>query len=85
MRVTHEDLLRIYSVLEERFALRYLPVPVMVETLQGWCRPALCYVVPDMVAAPPDSEFVRQLVDCVRMMQLPESYAAYVESLAVAG
>lgn len=85
MKVAREDLSRIYELLEERFALRYLPEAVMVETLEGWLCPALCYVVPDMAAAPPDAEFVKQLAECVRTMQLPESYATYIESLAAGG
>jgi hypothetical protein len=80
--VTHDDLATIYSALEKNFGLKYLPEAVLASTLDGALRPALCYIAPDMADAAPDSKFVKQLAQCIRIMGLPEWYAAHVESLA---
>lgn len=78
--VTHDDLARIYSGLEERFGLTYLPEAVLAETLDGALRPALCYIAPHMAAGPADGAYVKHLAVCVRGLGLPEWYALHVES-----
>jgi Gamma-glutamyl cyclotransferase, AIG2-like len=82
MRVTHGDLVAIYSGLEKNFGIKYLPEAVFAMTLDGALRPALCYIVPHMADAPPDPQFVKQLAQCVRTMGHPEWYAAHVEAQA---
>lgn len=79
--VTHDDLTKLYSHLEERHGLKYLPEPVLAETLDGALRPALCYLAPHMTEGRPAREYVEQLAECVRGLGLPEWYAARVESL----
>lgn len=79
MLVTHSDLMRIYSGLEQRFGVKYVPQAVLATTPDGAARPALCYVAPQMADAPADSAFVSQLAECVRTMGHPEWYAAHVE------
>ena len=78
--VTHEDLDRLYSDLEERFGLKYLPEPVLVEAFDGTVRPALCYIAPHMNDAPAAREYVNELVAAVRAAGLPEWYAELVDS-----
>ena len=78
--VTHEDLARLYSDLEERFGLKYLPEPVLAEALDGAVRPALSYIAPHMDDGPAASEYVTQLAEAVRAAGLPEWYAELVES-----
>jgi hypothetical protein len=78
--VTHDELAKIYSNLEEAFGLKYLPEPVLAEALDGTLRAALCYIAPHMSDAPAEREYVDQLAECVRAMGLPEWYAVYVES-----
>jgi hypothetical protein len=78
--VTHDDLAKLYSNLEEVFGLKYLPEPVLAETLDGTLRPALCYITPHMSDAPAEREYIAQLAACVRAMGHPEWYAEYVES-----
>jgi hypothetical protein len=78
--VTHDDLARIYSNLEEVLGLEYLPEPVLAEALNGALRPALCYIAPHMSDAPAERDYINQLAECVRAMGHPEWYAAYVES-----
>jgi len=84
MSVTHADLTRVYSSLQERFGLEYLPEAVLVETLDGMLKPALCYVAPHMAPGPADQAFVRQLASCARAVGLPDWYASHIESLAPA-
>lgn len=78
--VTHEDLARLYSDLDERFGLKYFPEPVLAEGLDGTVRPALCYVATHMDDAPPQKEYVNELAEAVRAAGLPEWYAELVES-----
>jgi hypothetical protein len=80
VNVAHEDLTTIYSGLERNFGIKYLPEAVLAVTLDGALRPALCYIVPDMVDAAPDPKFVKQLAQCVRTMGHPEWYAKHVEA-----
>jgi Gamma-glutamyl cyclotransferase, AIG2-like len=82
VRVTHGDLVTIYSGLEKNFGIKYMPEAVLAVTRDGALRPALCYIVPDMADAAPDPQFVRQLAGCVRSMGHPEWYAARVEAQA---
>lgn len=81
MLVTHPDLTRIYSGLQQRFGIKYVPEAVLAMTLDGATRPALCYMAPHMPDAPADPTFINQLAQCVRTMGLPEWYASHVESL----
>ena len=78
--VTHDDLAKIYSNLEEVFGLKYLPEPVLAEALDGTLRPALCYIAPHMSEAPAEREYIKQLAECVRAMGHPDWYALHVES-----
>ena len=78
--VTHAELAKIYTNLEEVFGLKYLPEPVLAEALDGTLRAALCYIAPHMSDAPAEQGYVDQLAECVRATGLPEWYAVYVES-----
>ena len=78
--VTHDDLAKIYSSLEEVYGLKYLPEPVLAEALDGTLRPALCYITPEMSDAPAEHEYINQLAECVRAVGHPEWYALHIES-----
>ena len=78
--VTHEDLVKLYSSLEELFGLKYLPEPVLAEAFDGTVRPVLCYIAPHMDDAPATKEYVSELAEAVRSAGLPEWYAEFVES-----
>jgi hypothetical protein len=80
MAVTHEDLTTIYSGLERNFGIKYVPEAVLPMTRDGLFRPALCYIVPQMLDSAPDPAFIKQLAQCVRTMGHPQWYAAHVES-----
>ena len=78
--VTHEDLARLYSDLDDRFGLKYFPEPVLAETLDGTVRPVLCYIAPHMEDGQATTEYVNQLAEAVRAAGLPDWYAEFVES-----
>lgn len=80
--LTHTDLSTIYSNLEERFGLTYLPEAVVAETLDGSLRPALCYLAPHMIEGDAEPAYIHQLAECVRELGLPDWYADFVESFA---
>jgi hypothetical protein len=82
--ITYPEIDRLYAYIEENFGLKYLPEPVLAETLDGVYRLALCYIVPHMEDAPANPAYVTQLAGCVRALGLPEWYAAHVESFGAA-
>jgi hypothetical protein len=79
---THEDLDRLYNSLRKSYGVNYLPEPVLVETLDGQQRPALCYIAPEMRESQAPRELIDRLASCVRGLGLPEWYARHVESFA---
>jgi hypothetical protein len=80
--VTQKDLEKIYSELERRLGLKYLPEAVLAETLSGGLtvKAALCYIAHSMTPGPAAPEYVKELADCVRALNFPESYALHIES-----
>lgn len=82
VKVTHDDLARIYSGLTSAFGITYHPEAVLAETLHGAYIPALCYIAQKMEDAPPDGAYVRQLAACARKLGLPEWYALHIELTA---
>ncbi len=78
--ITHEDIAKLYSSLEENFGLKYFPEPVMAETLDGAFRLALCYLASNMHDAPAEQDFINQLAACAREAGFPEWYAAHIET-----
>lgn len=78
--ITHEEISKLYEHIEREFRLKYFPEAVLVETLDGAYRPALCYITPHMEEAPAQQTYVNQLAECVRSLGLPEWYAAHLES-----
>ena len=83
--VTHEDLEKIYCDLEKNFGLKYLPEAVLAETLDETpaVEPVLCYIASHVAPAPAAPEYVKELADCVRALNFPESYALHIESFGL--
>jgi hypothetical protein len=79
--LTHHELSKIYTYLEEHFDLKYLPEAVLAETFDAEFVPALCYIAAHMDEAAPDLDYIKHLAADVRAVGLPEWYAEYVESL----
>ena len=80
--LTHDEITTLYQNLERQFGLKYLPEPVIAETLDGAFIPVFCYIAPHMDESAPPSDYVRQLASCVRELGLPDWYAAHIESFA---
>ena len=79
---THNDLDKLYTSLRKSYGVNYLPEPVLVETLDGLLKPALCYIASEMREGQAPRELIEQLASCVRGLGLPEWYAQHVESFA---
>src|SRR5213082_2372258 len=83
--VTHNDLEKIYSDLEKSLGLKYLPQAMLAETLAETpaFEPVLCYIASRMTPGLAAPEYVKELADCVRSLNLPESYALHIESFGL--
>ena len=79
----HEELDRLYRHAKEILGETYLPMPVLVETLAGGWRPALCYVAPAMKGGPADPYYVGLIAKPARAYGFPEWYVAHIESFRV--
>ena len=83
--VTHDDVARLYTGLEQRYGIRYAPEAVLAQTRDGQHVAAQSYIAHEMAPGEPAAAYVRQLAGCIRALGLPEWYAAYVESFAQRG
>ena len=73
---THQELRGLYS---QRWVSSYLPEEVLVETLDGKWRAALCYVAPELAAEPPAEEYVENIVRAARKYGFPDWYIDRLE------
>jgi hypothetical protein len=80
---THAELARLYAHAREVLGEVYLPEAVLVQTLAGLWRPALCYICPEMVARPADAPYVERIAGPARAFGFPEWYVARLESFRV--
>ena len=74
---THQELRRLYS---QGWVSSYLPEAVLVETLDGKWRAALCYVAPELAAEPAAEEYVEHIVRAARKHGFPDWYVDRLES-----
>ena len=79
---THEELRRLYS---QGWVGTYLPVPVLVETVDGKWRAALCYIAPAPEAGPAGDDYIDRIVGPAREYGFPDWYVASLESFRPAG
>lgn len=77
---THHELSRLYAHAQNVLGEIYLPEAVLVETLDGKWRPALCYLCPKMAARPAANDYVDRIVQPARALGFPEWYLARLES-----
>ena len=80
---THEELRRLYEHAEHDLGGRYLPEAVLVQTLDGKLRPALCYIAPEMEQRPADKEYLDRIVGPAKEYRFPDWYIARLESFRV--
>jgi hypothetical protein len=77
---THAELARLYTHARDVLGEVYLPEAVLVQTLAGLWRPALCYLCPEMTPRPADHAYVERIVGPAGEFGFPEWYIARLES-----
>jgi hypothetical protein len=79
---THEQLRRLYA---QDWVGTYLPEPVLVETVDGKWRPALCYIAPAPEPRPAADDYIDRIVGPARQYGFPDWYIARLESFRPQG
>src|SRR5262245_8016106 len=59
---SHAELARLYAHARDVLGEVYLPEAVLVQTLAGLWRPAICYLCPVMAPRPAENEYVARIV-----------------------
>jgi len=77
---THAELARLYAHARDVLGEVYLPEAVLVQTLAGLWRPALCYICPEMDPRPADNAYVERIVGPARDFGFPGWYIARLDS-----
>jgi hypothetical protein len=77
---THAELARLYAHARDVLGETYLPEAVLVQTLTGLWRPALCYLRPEMAPQPADNAYVERIAEPARDFGFPQWYVARLES-----
>jgi hypothetical protein len=78
----HDELKRLYAHAENVLGGRYLPEAVMVETLDGKLRAALCYIAPSMEPRPAANDYIDRIVGPAREYGFPSWYIERLESFS---
>ena len=77
---THAELARLYAHARDVLGETYLPEAVLVETLDGTWRPALCYLCPEMQPRPAEDAYVERIAGPAREYGFPAWYVQRIES-----
>ena len=77
---SHEELARLYAHARDVLGEVYLPQAVLVETLDGAWRAALCYLCPEMRPRRADSAYVERIAAPARAFGFPAWYIEKIES-----
>ena len=78
---TYEELRHLYVYAQNDLGGTYLlPEPVLVQTLDGKWRSALCYIAPMMEPRPPGNDYIDRIVRPARHFGFPDWYVARLES-----
>ena len=80
VRASHAELERLYAHAEHVLGGKYLPEAVLVDTLDGEFRPALCYIAPELAASSTEGAYVDRIVKPAREYGFPEWYIQRLES-----
>jgi hypothetical protein len=80
---THAELDRLYAHARDVLGEVYLPEAVLVQTLAGLWRPALCYLCPEMAPRPAENAYVERILGPAREFDFPEWYLARLEVFRV--
>jgi cation transport regulator ChaC len=77
---THQELNRLYAHAKDVLGEVYLPEAVLIETVDGKWRPALCYICPAMESRPAANDYVDRIVKPAREFGFPAWYVDRLES-----
>jgi hypothetical protein len=77
---TPDELERLYAHAKTVLGETYLPEAVLVETLDGKCKPALCYIAHEMTEEPPANDYVDRILKPARELAFPGWYIERLES-----
>ena len=77
---THAELDRLYAHAKDVLGEIYLPEAVLVETMDGKWRPALCYLAPAMETRPAANDYIDRIAGPARKYGFPDSYVRRIES-----
>jgi hypothetical protein len=77
---THAELARLYAHAKDVLGETYLPEAVLVHTLAGAWRPALCYICPAMQPGPAALDYVDRILKPARALGFPDGYVQRLES-----
>ena len=82
---THQKLSRLYERAKDVLGETYLPEAVLVETLDGKWKPALCYLCPAMEPKPAAHHYIDRIVGPAKEFGFPEWYIKRLESFRSKG
>ena len=71
---THSELRRLYAHAKDVLGEIYLPQAVLIETLDGRWRPALCYTAPDMEPRAAATDYVDRILQPAKEFGFPTWY-----------
>ena len=78
--ISHQDISRLYSDLNDKFGITYYPYPVIAELADGSLKPALCYISFDIRDSLADPDYVNKLARCATGLEAPEAYIGHIKS-----
>jgi hypothetical protein len=82
---THAELDRLYAHAKDVLGETYLAEAVLVETLDGKWRPALCYLAPAMKPRPAANDYIDRIAGPARQYGFPDWYVRRIESFRYEG
>jgi cation transport regulator ChaC len=82
---THQELDRLYAHAKEVLGETYLPEAVLVETLDGKWKSALCYICPAMVPRLAANDYIDRIVKPAKEFGFPDWYIKRLESFRPEG
>jgi hypothetical protein len=77
---THAELARLYAHAKDVLGEAYFPEAVLVETLDGKWKPALCYIAPTMDRRPAANDYIDRIAGPAKEFGFPEWYVKRIES-----
>ena len=79
--MTHAELDRLYRHAREVLGETYVPEAVLVDTLDGRWRPALCYISWEMAPGPAQNGYVDRIVGAGRAFGFPAWYLEHLDAM----